>query len=119
MASYPTPGEKIGHYKSPLSWVDLPACGRRGPIPLLPRDREWSTWTMDRWAKLWRRPEAVMWADDPVSPDVERWALLTDLIWGTDHPAAGWLQEVRQIEDRLGVSPKARLQLRWRVVDDE
>lgn len=33
--------------------------------------------------------------------------------------AATTLTEIRQLEDRLGLTPKARLQLRWMIVSDD
>jgi hypothetical protein len=46
------------------------------------------------------------------------WAVLHhDLVVG-DRAAASVSAELRQHEDRHGLNPKAMLQLRWRVVDE-
>lgn len=59
-----------------------------------------------------------MWRiDDPCH---ERLVQFADILYRTGimHTAAT-LTEIRQLEDRLGLTPKARLQLRWLIVPDE
>jgi hypothetical protein len=115
-ASYPKPdGAKVTRHAPKFGWVDLPACWE-GDAPRLPDWREWDARTLGWWAALWARPQAAMWQSDGSSLFVLA-VLVEDLIAGGRADAAR-LAEMRQIEDRHGLNPKALLQLRWRVVDE-
>lgn len=115
---YPKPDAERRNRTAPaFAWVELPAEGRKGKAPPLPPGREWPTATKAAWADLWLTPQATVW--DQSGRTLHRWAWLhADLILGKG--AAGPLSaEMRQIEDRHGLSPKALLQLRWRLRSDE
>ena len=56
---------------------------------------------------------ASQWLEADV-PGLERLAALVERVNGGDVPL-GVLQEVRQLEDRFGLSPLARLRLQWEV----
>ncbi len=113
---YPKPGDqRVSHHEG-LSWTVLPAA-REGDPPDLPQWRLWHAETLTWWAALWRKPQALMWE----SSGSTLWALAClydDLIAGRAD-AAKVSSEVRQHEDRHGLSPKALLQLRWRLVGPE
>lgn len=123
MGRYPKPvGER--HDKSSVGsfdWVMLPAEGRVGPAPKLPSKPivagpgVWSKSTKDWWADLWRSPQAVVW--DQSGRTLFRLALLHELLDAGGVAVAGLASEMRQIEDRHGLSPKSLLQLRWRIVE--
>jgi hypothetical protein len=68
---------------------------------------------------LWATPQATQWAED--DSELERWALLQEWVWAPEPPASigALLSELRQIEDRHGLNPKALLTLRWRMVADD
>lgn len=118
MPRYPKPdGERVNHHALAFDWVALPAEGRDGPVPELPeRTPEWAESTREWWARLWATPQATQWAED--DPEIARLALLHQTVWheSPKGPSPGLLNEMRQIEDRHGLNPKAMLQLRWRVV---
>lgn len=119
MPRYPKPdGERVNHHALAFDWVGLPAEGRPGPAPKMP-DREWASSTREWWARLWATPQATQWAED--DPEIARLALLHQTIWheSPNGPSPGLLSEMRQIEDRHGLSPKAMLQLRWKIVRTE
>ena len=83
------------------------------PWPLLkPTKRE-----LEIWARLWKMPVSVTWESG--WPDVV--ARYVRLLAVAELPKAPGivLIEVRQLEDRLGLSPMALLRLRWEVVDDD
>ena len=107
----------------PSSYMDVPDA----PDALSPSLRS-------RWYRLWNSDLAGAWSPETDSHVLERLfslyslreealeALKRDglLITGsrgrqTDHPAGrrmgAWDSEIRQLEDRLGLSPKAQLQL--------
>jgi|GEM_PF-1887691 len=94
----------------------LPASGRRGPAPRVPAGfalgdagRRW--W---RWA--WKLPQACGWGDG-VLYTVARRAQLEEL-WAETR-LTGWAREMRELDDRLGLTPRGRANLRWEIVDDQ
>jgi hypothetical protein len=119
--SYPKPdNEKVTAHKLTFDWVRLPAGGREGDAPKLPTKAPaglaWLPQTRKWWATLWATPQATQWRED--DDQLVRLAALTDRFWRGDG-TGGELNEIRQIEDRHGLNPKAMLQLRWQIVDDE
>lgn len=94
----------------------LPAKGRVGETPAWPlRSTEPGVW-----ADLWSTPQAAAWERIGYTRVVARYALLLDIIEsGEGAPAAAILGEVRQMEDRLGLNPKAMRSLLWEVAADE
>lgn len=95
----------------------LPAEGRKGPAPdwplrVLPDD------AAGIWDELWATPQAAAW--DRMGPGtvrvVARYVVLLTMAEVGDVKAA---PEVRQLEDRLGLTPMSMLRLRWEVAPDE
>lgn len=90
----------------------LPANGREGPAPAWP----WKLQTKEEkslWALLWKKPQATVWEEIECADIVARY---------TRYYASGntsLATEVRQLEDRLGLSPMAMLRLRWEIDIDE
>lgn len=128
-ASYPKPDlEKRNKMPMAFGWTDLPAEGRLGPPPKLPQLGGWCEQTRDAWAELWSSPQATAW--DQTGRTMHGWAvahheLHRDLYYDDNGKPiqppnkTALLAEMRQIEDRHGLNPKAMLQLRWRIVEDE
>lgn len=113
-------GQKVTRNAPKFDWESLPASGRVGPPPKLPPARKWTKATRDAWARVWAKPQAVMW--DQSGDSMLAWAICHHEILIADDTgkALGPLMaEMRQVEDRHGLNPKALLQLRWRIVDDE
>ena len=69
----------------------------------------------DWWATVWASPMAVMYVAADV-PGLARAAMLVDKA-ATDEVSAAELAELRQLEDRYGLSPKSRRALMWTVAD--
>lgn len=69
------------------------------------------------WAELWRTPQAVAWDRLGWTRVVARYVLVT--IEAEHELEAKALAEARQLEDRLGLTPKAMRTLLWSVVEDE
>lgn len=70
------------------------------------------------WAELWSRPQAVEWERQAMTRLVARYVAKCARAETARAPVT--LQaEVRQLEDRLGLSPMALLRLRWVIVDDD
>jgi hypothetical protein len=118
MPRYPKPDAERRNRTAPaFAWTELPREGRKGKPPALPAGREWPTATKAAWTALWAKPQATQW--DQSGGTLHRWAWLhADLVLGKG-AAASLSAEMRQIEDRHGLSPKAMLQLRWRMASDE
>lgn len=92
----------------------LPADGRRGKAPPLPKKTPaWSKTTKDWWKVIWDSPMAAAWLPADV-PALVRLAALVDRA-SSGEAGATVLGEIRQLEDRFGLSPMARRRLQWEV----
>jgi hypothetical protein len=94
----------------------LPAEGRKGGPPPWPLSG--AGCDLEIWAELWSTPQAAAW--ETLGPGMVRVVaryvvLLAEAEVGEPKVAA----EVRQVEDRLGLSPLAMLRLRWEIAPDE
>lgn len=88
----------------------LPSTGRPGAAPDWPLRGKPPTC----WYELWRTPQAVAWETLGLARLVARYAVqLTEA--EKRNATTAVLAEVRQLEDRLGLSPMAMLRLRWTV----
>jgi hypothetical protein len=83
-----------------------------GKAPALPK-REWLPATTAWWQTIWASPMAVAWLDADVDA-LTRLAILRDDFARGDAPAIA-LGAMQQLEDRFGLSPKARRALQWEV----
>lgn len=122
MPPLPKPAGQARHRNKPMAnTVKLPAEGRKGRTPKYPYgplDKKWSA----VWRDLWRTPSAVMWERNSWTRTVARYLrVLQAAEEGLDagKPSAAILAEVRQMEDRLGLTPVAMLRLRWEIGTDE
>jgi hypothetical protein len=99
--------------------MQLPAAGRPGDPPAWPLGAQ-SLREELLWTELWSTPQAVAWEQIAATRVVGRYCRLLAL---AEHQGAidvrGLLQETRQLEDRLGLSPMAMLRLRWQIAPDE
>ncbi len=124
------PGDRRRRNTEELTY--LPASGRDGDLPAWPL----GTYTIDPdaddapllvgiherelavWAQLWATPQAVAWEQLGWHRVVARYTrrLVEAELPGSPASLNG---EVRQLEDRLGLSPMAMKRLQWKVVADE
>lgn len=81
-------------------------------VPKLPAWRPWTPATRAWWKKLWTLPEASQW--DPSGVTLAPAALVFDSLVTGAGPVAALSAELPYHYDRHGLSPRARLQLRWR-----
>lgn len=128
--------------------TDLPAGGRKGPAPKLPAGYELGADGLAWWGWAWRTPQSAAWSDgdlyvvarragledalgalrqadlgvdvgellDDETGDALRW-----LVGRLKALAVGELQvakEARELDDRLGLTPKGLAALRWKIVPD-
>jgi hypothetical protein len=119
MGPAPKPaGQRRHRGGSPMAnTLKLPAGGRKGDAPPWPFARKTPT-QADLWAQLWRTPMAVAWERYEWTRVVARYVRLLLRAEQSGAPAS-LLAEVRQLEDRLGLSPMALLRLRWEITSDE
>ena len=108
----PKKNARFGVGKS--GWVSLPAEGRPGKAPAWPLSGR----APAGWAELWRLPQAVMWERDNAFVQIATYLMTRNaaheaLVNG--EPNAALLSELRQIEDRIGLSPMAMRRLQWEI----
>ncbi len=76
---------------------------------VLAETREW-------WKTIWASPMASEWIDADVLV-LRRLAVLVDLAYRGE-ASSTVLSEIRQLEDRFGMSPMARRRLEWELAGD-
>ncbi|MFJ3617696.1 hypothetical protein ACIPSH_06020 [Streptomyces iakyrus] len=97
--------------------VDLPSSGCTLPVPEMPPGRDWTDADRARWEELWQSPQATMW-DDTARGTVA--LLLVYEAAVLNGSASAWqAQEARYAGEALGLTPRAMVQLGWRIVDDD
>jgi len=96
----------------------LPASGRKGRAPAWPLPGKPTAAESHAWRYVWKLPQAVAWERLNAERTVARYCIVLAASEERGAPAA-LLAEVRQMEDRLGLSPMALLRLRWSIVDDD
>ena len=95
----------------------LPAAGRPGEPPPWPLSRALKS-ELAVWRRLWATPQAVAWEALGWPDVVARYARFASM--ANERGARfSLLAEVRQLEDRLGLSVMAMARLRWEIVDDQ
>lgn len=93
----------------------LPAAGREGPVPKWPLVG-FSDLEEELWSQVWATPQAEAWEVFGWVRAVARYVRLCVAAEVVDAPV-GLAGEVRQLEDRLGLSPMAMRRLEWTVAD--
>lgn len=121
----PAPARNPRRRNARPDWFKLPREGRKGPAPDWPMGGRFpSTRVRELWESLWATPQAEAWEMLGWTRVVARYAVLVveaenDLASpGERGPNASLLGEVRQLEDRIGLTPMAMRRLLWEVVDD-
>lgn len=94
----------------------LPKAGRSGQPPKWPLEGSPSSAEASLWRDLWATPQAVPWLQLGWTRIVARYCRLTVESEKRDAPAS-LLAEVRQLEDRLGLTPMAMRRLMWKIDD--
>lgn len=93
------------------SWIELPSDGYDGALPDWPLAEPMDDSEHDLWHEVWRTPQAAMWAQRGLDRVVARYVRVT--IRAEAGTSGALLAEVRQLEDRLGLSPMALKKLQW------
>lgn len=108
MAPYPKPAG-MRRRRNGRGDVVLPEGGRQGAIPKLPGSSELLPSTRRWWRTVWSSPVAAVWLDLDV-PALARLAGLIDRVARGDVRVTV-LTEIRQLEDRFGLSVASRRRL--------
>lgn len=98
-------------------WVRLPAEGRKTPAPKWPLGKPLPG-ELEVWREIWALPQALMWEKFRWFRTVGRYVRVCVR---SEQATAGrdMMAEARQLEDRLGLTPKSMTALRWAITDDE
>jgi len=109
----PSKGEGQRRHASPNpGFRQLPFEGRHGDTPAWPLDTPTDAEKL-QWQKLWTLPQAVMWerlrCEDTVALYVRAFQRAA---YADDQRL---IMEVRQLDSKLGLSPRAMLDLRWEI----
>jgi len=96
----------------------LPAAGRVGKPPAWPLPVKQDQFIKETWAMLWSTPQAAAW-ETLGEGTVRVVARYTVLLGHAENMSPVHMAEARQIEDRLGLNPKAMRTLMWTISRDE
>lgn len=112
-------GTAIRRNKPTIPTTTLPAEGRQDPPPDIPATYTLGASGLDWWQWAWRTPQACAW-DDGALFVVARRAKMEDIVAGLEPgESLAAIRETRELDDRLGLSPKGLAALRWKIVGDE
>lgn len=115
----PAPKKNARRRNPRPDWRRLPKAGRSGPPPPWPiGGRAPAKGVRDVWDGLWSSPQAVAWEELGWTRVVARYARLLVAAEKANATAA-LLAEVRQLEDRLGLTPMAMRRLQWEIDDSD
>jgi hypothetical protein len=109
------PGQRVRRNVDQKQWVTLPAAKPFKRPPTCPT--RWSPATKKWWKLIWESPMAAVWLES----DIHALTRLGNLIelQAKGKISAIMVGEIRQIEDRFGLSPKSRRMLQLHIpVDD-
>lgn len=106
------PEQRRRRNKGQSQWAQL-SVRDAGVAPALP-DGEWEPCTRDWWSKLWASPMASAYQEADFDSLVRLARLKDDFAREPKSSAA--LPAMQQLEDRFGLSPKARRALQWEIV---
>lgn len=111
----PPPKKNARFGKGKSGWRTLPADGYQGPVPDWPLVTEPTAEELEVWHRVWRLPQAAMWAGKGVEATVARYCKVSVAV--EMEPTAAMLGEMRHMDDRLGLSPMALNRLQWEIGD--
>jgi len=106
------PGQRRRRNAGQSQWRQLPAEGRSGAAPDLP-DLDWLDETREWWETIWASPMATAWQPADVDALV-RLARMRDADARGEGSTTA-LAQITALEDRFGLSPKARRALQWEI----
>ena len=106
------PGQRRRRNAGQSQWKQLPAEGSKNAAPDLP-DLDWLDSTVEWWETIWASPMATAWQPADVDALI-RLARLRDAD-ARGEGSVSALAQITALEDRFGLSPKARRALQWEI----
>lgn len=117
----PLPSEDRVRRNAPtIPTTHLPVSGRSEPAPEPPKWMELGDKGLAWWSWAWSTPQACAWGPGQET-FIARRASLEDVLVATDPDSARYTalcREMREMEDRLGLTPKGMAALRWKIIAD-
>lgn len=110
----PVPSELRRRRNASPGFEQLPAEGRQGEYPQWPFEGA-SNAERKLWRKLWKLPQAVKWEEMQVEELVALYVRAT--VKANEDLDTKLIAESRQLDAKLGVSPKAMRDLRWEIAE--
>jgi hypothetical protein len=114
----PAPNPNARRRNARPAFRRLPSAGRRGELPAWPLSSRASAAERGLWAELWASPQAVAWEELGWIRTVARYTRIT-IAAERPRAIAAVMSEARQLEDRLGLNPKAMRSLGWEITPVE
>lgn len=111
----PAPSPNARRRNARPAFRRLPASGRQRDTPAWPLGKP-TRGEDELWTQLWASPQAVAWEDLGWVRTVARYARIALVAERRGKPNAAVMAEARQLEDRLGLNPKAMRSLGWDIV---
>src|SRR4051812_22006454 len=102
----PAPNPNARRRNARPSFRRLPGTGRTGETPRWPLSTKATLAERVLWVELWASPQAVAWEELGWTRTVARYTRIT-IAAEKPHATAAVMGESRQLEDRLGLNPKA------------
>jgi len=115
----PPPNPNAQRRNARVGVVRLPASGRQGRPPAWPLPGRKRAGEAEAWRDLWSTPQAVAWERLGWTRVVARYCRIVVEAEGLGPFAKDARSEARQLEDRLGLTPKSMRSLMWIVDEDE
>lgn len=142
-------GTAIRRNKPTIPTTNLPVSGRSTPVPDPPECYEFGPAAADWWGWAWRTPQACAWDDGSlfvvarraqleddlksldradsldalIGQDPDQVTLFLKFLVGELKALAGnklaVAREMRELDDRLGLTPKGLASNRWKIVADD
>lgn len=113
----PAPNPNARRRNARPAFRRLPAAGRRGDPPAWPLTGRLSRAELGLWQQLWSSPQSIAWEEMGWVRIVARYTRIT-LAAEKPHAQGVVMSEARQLEDRLGLNPKAMRSLGWEIAAD-
>lgn len=110
------PKENVVRRNPRVGPLVLPAEGRKDDAPRWPLADAMHPLEETLWADLWATPQAVAWERHGWNRVVARYCRVVLIAETMDKDA---MSEARQLEDRLGLTPRSMRTLLWTVAADE
>ena len=110
MPAHRKPVGEVRRPKTPPGFRLLPHAGRSGDPPAWPLSAA-NAAEKQKWAKVWTLPQAVEWERMRCEDEVAVYVRV--FVRAMKDPEPKMLNELRQLDAKIGLSPRAMLDLRW------